>query len=70
MSYFQIYTSLGLLIQDMKPDINDLNEEMPRSKWLGKVNRFRPLVENVMSLAAEESEIPITKKNVSMHEAR
>ncbi|XP_052807608.1 E3 ubiquitin-protein ligase rnf213-alpha-like isoform X3 [Mya arenaria] len=47
------FSALCLLIEDLNPKLQELNEEVQREKWLHKVHLYRPVVEKVLNLHSE-----------------
>ncbi|WAR07198.1 R213A-like protein, partial [Mya arenaria] len=47
-------SALCLLIENLNPKPQELNEEVQRGKWLHKVHLYRPVVEKVLNLHFED----------------
>ncbi|XP_053396009.1 E3 ubiquitin-protein ligase rnf213-alpha-like [Mercenaria mercenaria] len=48
------FSALCLLLENLSPKGTDLNNLRGRSHWLNRVHRYRPVVEKVISLHAED----------------
>ncbi|WAR07285.1 R213A-like protein [Mya arenaria] len=51
---FKTFSALCLLIENLNPKPQELNEEVQRGKWLHKVHLYRPVVEKVLNLHSED----------------
>ncbi|XP_052808603.1 E3 ubiquitin-protein ligase rnf213-alpha-like isoform X2 [Mya arenaria] len=48
------FSALRLLIENLNPKPQELNEEVQRGKWLHKVHLYRPVIEKVLNLHSED----------------
>ncbi|XP_053396339.1 E3 ubiquitin-protein ligase rnf213-alpha-like isoform X2 [Mercenaria mercenaria] len=51
------FSSLCLLVENLSPKPNDLNNPKGRCHWLNRVHHYRPVVEKVISLHGEDPEL-------------
>jgi len=42
-----------MLIEDLTPKLEDVNEDATRLTWLNKVHQYRPVVEKILRLETE-----------------
>ena len=67
---FQTFSALCLLIEDLAPTKDELNDAGRRTGWLNKVHRYRPVIEKVISLHLEDPHIFGEHSQASVHKAK
>ena len=70
MLSFQTFSALSLLIHGLTPNKDELNDPKRRSLWLDKVHKYRPVVEKVMSLHREDTQIVGEHSQASVNKAK
>ena len=67
---FQTFSALCLLIEDLTPNKEELNDTRRRTGWLNKVHRYRPVIEKVISLHLEDRHIFGEHSQASVNKAK
>ncbi|XP_052238405.1 uncharacterized protein LOC127849699 [Dreissena polymorpha] len=53
------FSTLCLLIEDLNPVAQELDDKSTRQKWLGKVHKYRPVVETMLAIPMNDSRVGI-----------
>ncbi|XP_052808702.1 E3 ubiquitin-protein ligase rnf213-alpha-like isoform X1 [Mya arenaria] len=64
------FSVLCLLIENLNPKPQELNEEVQRGKWLHKVHLYRPVIEKVLNLHSEDPALYGSHSELSVRRAK
>ncbi|WAR07208.1 R213A-like protein [Mya arenaria] len=67
---FNTFSVLCLLIENLNPKPQELNEEVQRGKWLHKVHLYRPVIEKVLNLHSEDPALYGSHSELSVRRAK